>query len=86
MRSAATRTRDRLITFGAESAGAVSNSAAPTFPAPTPSNWGTATHFALWDAATVGNCLYGDALTNQVATSVGVPVTFPIGNVTVSET
>jgi hypothetical protein len=74
------------IAFGSPTGGAGSNSGAVTFPAPTPANWGTATHFAIWDAATVGNCLYGDALTNSIATSIGVAPSFPIGNVTVAET
>ena len=74
------------IAFGAPTGGSGSNSGAVTFPAPTPAAWGTATHFAIWDAATVGNCLYGDALTASVATSIGVAVSFPISNVTVAET
>lgn len=76
----------QAVTWGAEAGGTVSNSAALTFPAPTPANWGTATHWGLWDALTVGNFLYGDTLANQVATSIGVPVTFPIGNISMSET
>lgn len=74
------------IAFGSPTGGAGSNSGAVTFPAPTPADWGTATHFAIWDAATSGNCLYADALTNAIATSIGVPVSFPAGNVTIAET
>lgn len=76
----------QAITFGADTSGAGASSNAPQFPAPTPSNWGTVTHFALWDAVSGGNCLGADALANQVATSVGVPVLFPIGSVTWTET
>jgi hypothetical protein len=76
----------QVITFGADTNGAGASSNAPQFPAPTPANWGTATHFGLWDAASAGNYLGGDALTNPVATSVGVPVLFPIGSVTWTET
>jgi len=76
----------QTVAFGASASGVVLSSTAPAFPAPTPANWGTLTHFGLWDAATVGNFYYGDALTNSVATSIGVPVTFPVGNVSVSET
>jgi hypothetical protein len=75
-----------VIAFGAEAGGTVSNTPAVTTPAPTPANWGTVTHFGLWDAATVGNFLGGDALTAAVATSIGVPLFFPIGSVTWSET
>ena len=74
------------IAFGAPAGGSGSNSGAVTFPAPTPAAQGTATHFGVWDAATVGNLLYQDALTAPVATSIGVAVSFPIGNVTVAET
>jgi hypothetical protein len=74
------------IAFGTDTNGAGANSGAVTFPAPTPANWGTATHFGIWDASTAGNFLYGDALTASVATSIGVPVSFPVGNVTVAET
>ena len=74
------------IAMTTPTAGAGSNSSSPTFPAPTPAAWGTATHFAIWDAATVGNCLIHDALTNPIATSIGVAVNFPIGNVTGAET
>jgi hypothetical protein len=73
------------IAFGAPTGGSGAETGTTTFPAPTPANWGTVTHFGLWDAATAGNYLLGDALTNAVATSVGVPVTFPAGNVTYAE-
>jgi hypothetical protein len=76
----------QAITFAADANGAGASSNAPQFPAPTPSNWGTATHFGLWDAASAGNYIGGDALTNPVATSVGVPILFPIGSVTWTET
>jgi hypothetical protein len=74
------------IVFGTDTNGAGSNSAAVTFPTPTPSAWGTLTYFSLWDAATAGNCLYQDALTASVVTSAGVAVSFPIASVAVSET
>ena len=74
------------IAFGVDTNGAGSNSGVVTFPAPTPANWGTVTDFGIWDAATAGNCLYNDALTNSIATSIGVAPSFPVGNVTVAET
>lgn len=74
------------VNFAADTNGAGVSSNAPQFPAPTPSNWGTATHFGIWDAASAGNYYGGDALTNQVATSVGVPVLFPAGSLSWSET
>mgnify|MGYP001605271628 CR=1 FL=1 len=42
--------------------GLTDNVAAITFPAPT-ANWGVVTHFAIWDAATVGNMLVHGVLT-----------------------
>ena len=42
--------------------GATDNVADITFPAPT-GNWGTITHFGIWDATTAGNLLIHGALT-----------------------
>jgi hypothetical protein len=51
-------------TTGASSGttGLTSNAVAITFPAPT-ANWGTVTHFGIYDAASAGNLLIWDALT-----------------------
>lgn len=50
----------------ADNAGAqrTSNSSAITFPSPT-ANWGTVTHFAVFDAATAGNMLVWGPLTTS---------------------
>jgi hypothetical protein len=42
--------------------GVTDNAAAITFPAPT-ANWGTVTHFGIWDATSGGNLLCYGALT-----------------------
>lgn len=42
--------------------GVTKNAAALAFPAPT-ANWGTVTHFGIWDAASAGNLLCYGALT-----------------------
>ena len=42
--------------------GMTSNAVAITFPAPT-ANWGTVTHFGIFDAASGGNLIIWDALT-----------------------
>jgi hypothetical protein len=42
--------------------GTISNAAAITFPAPT-ANWGTITHFAIYDASTAGNQILCQSLT-----------------------
>jgi hypothetical protein len=53
-------------TTGASSGtnGTISNAAAVTFPSPT-ANWGTVTHWALYDASTSGNLLICAALTTS---------------------
>jgi hypothetical protein len=56
------------------------NSASVTTPAPAPAAWGTLTYFGVWDALVGGNFLGYEALTNPIVTSIGVPVTFPAGN------
>lgn len=76
----------KAITFGANSGGVCANDAAVTFDAPTPADWGTITHFAIWDASSAGNCYYYGALTASVVTSAGVPLSFPIGSVVITET
>lgn len=42
--------------------GTTSNNSALTFPAPT-ANWGTVTHFGVYDASSAGNLLWWGALT-----------------------
>jgi hypothetical protein len=65
--------------------GATSNAVAITFPAPT-ANWGTATHFGIWDATTGGNLLYQAALTTPRVIASGNPApNFPIGSLVVTE-
>jgi hypothetical protein len=50
--------------------GTTSNSGAITFPAPT-ANWGTISHFAIYDASTVGNMLWWGALTQSKTVNNG---------------
>ncbi len=62
-----------------------SNSGTITFPAPT-ANWGTVTHWGLFDAATGGNLLYHGALTtSQTVTSGGSAPSFAAGALTIQE-
>ncbi len=56
-----------------------SNAVAITFVTPTGSWGGTATHFGLFDAATVGNLLGWAALTTPQAIGTGNTVSFAIG-------
>lgn len=50
--------------------GLTDNVAAITFPAPT-ANWGVVTHFAIWDAATLGNMLVHGQLTTPKTINSG---------------
>jgi len=43
--------------------GTTRNNIGITFPAPSGANWGTITHFAIFDASTTGNMLFWGALT-----------------------
>jgi hypothetical protein len=66
--------------------GQTANAVAITYPAPT-ANWGTVTHFGIFDAASGGNLLIWDALVNSRTILSGDPApSFPIGalQVTVS--
>lgn len=71
----------------ADNAGAqqTSNSAAVTFPNPT-ANWGTITHFGIYDAATAGNLLYWGAFATSRAINNGdTDVRFAAGTLAVNE-
>lgn len=59
-------------TTGASSgtSGTISNAAAITFPAPT-ANWGTISHFAIYDASTAGNQIICQALTTSKTVNNG---------------
>ncbi len=54
----------QLTTFGAASGGSASNNSAESWTA-SGGNWGTITHFSIWDAASAGNCIAYDALTTS---------------------
>ena len=73
----------QAITFGAPSNGVASNSGAVEFPQAT-GNWGTVTHFAIYDALTSGNMLYHGALTSSKTIETGDVFKFAISNVSVT--
>ena len=56
--------------FGAASEGNCTNDADITFTQAT-ANWGTVTHFGLYDASTTGNLLFHGALTSSKAIETG---------------
>jgi hypothetical protein len=71
--------------FSAASGGAITNDVAVTFPE-SGGSWGTVTSFAFFDASTSGNMLYWGPLgANRVVDGAGITVTFPIGDIDVTE-
>lgn len=53
--------------------GKTANTNTITFPAPSGGNWGTITHFAVWDASTSGNMLLHGALQASKTINDGDP-------------
>ena len=70
-------------TFAAPSNGASSTSADVTFPQAT-ANWGTVTHFGVFDASTAGNLLDHGALTTSKTIETGDVFKISSGNLTVT--
>ena len=65
--------------------GQTSNNNAITFPSPT-ANWGTVTHFGVYDASSAGNLLYWAALTTSKTINNGdAAPSFAAGALTVTE-
>ncbi len=73
----------KAITFGAPSNGASVNSAAVEFDQAT-GNWGTITHFGIFDASSSGNLLYHGALTASKAIQTGDVFKFATSSVSVT--
>lgn len=74
----------QAISFAAASGGTASSSDAQTF-GPATSNWANATHFAIYDASTLGNVLYWGSLTTARDAAVDDTIEFAIGAVDISE-
>lgn len=53
--------------------GTTKNAAIIQFIDPSGANWGTITHFSIWDAETAGNCLFYGALNASVVVNDGDP-------------
>lgn len=69
----------------AASGGALENGNAITFPAPT-ANWGTVTHFGIFDASTSGNALYyGDLTSSRVINNGDGAPSFAAGALDITE-
>jgi len=74
----------QAITFGAASAGAISNTAAVAFTA-SGGSFGSVTAIGIFDAATTGNMLAWDAITSATVGD-GDTITFAIGDIDISLT
>lgn len=73
------------VTFSAPSNGATSNSGDVTFTTAS-DNWGTVTHFAIFDAVSAGNMLYYGALTTSKVIGTGDTAKFSTGQLQIAET
>lgn len=77
----------RVATSGSDwdaaSGGATANAAALTFPEAS-GDWGTITHFALFDAASGGNMLAHGDLTLAKDVNNGDTISFPIGDLDIT--
>lgn len=63
--------------------GQTSNNAAITFPTPS-ANWGTVTHFGIYDSASGGNLLFYGSLTISKTINQSDTVTFPPASLSVT--
>lgn len=63
--------------------GQTSNNAAITFPTPS-GNWGTVSHFGIYDASTGGNLLFWGALTIAKTINQSDTVSFPAASLTIT--
>ena len=63
--------------------GQTSNNGAITFPTPS-GNWGTVSHFGIYDAASSGNLLFWGALTIAKTINQSDTVSFPAASLTIT--
>jgi len=73
----------QTASFAAASSGSASTDATMTFPTAT-ADWGTITHFGIYDALTTGNLLYHGALTTSKVINSGDTFEIQSGNLTVT--
>lgn len=69
----------KAVAFGAPSDGVFTQSGDTTFDVAT-ADWGTLTHWSVWDAASGGNCLYKGALTASKLIETGDTFKYPSGS------
>ena len=75
--------RTVVASFDPPTAGTTTSSSTTIFPTAT-GNWGTLTHFALFDAQVGGNMLYHGELTAPKTTNAGDSFVLSPGNITIS--
>lgn len=73
----------QAVTFGAPSGGSISNSGTVTFPTAS-GNWGTVTHFGIFDASSGGNLLAWSSLTTSKDVASGDAAVFSSGQLVIS--
>ena len=73
----------QAATFTSPSNGSSTLAADVTFPTAT-GNWGTVTHFGIYDASTAGNLLYHGALNNSKNIQTGDILRIQVNNLTVT--
>jgi hypothetical protein len=73
----------QTATFALPSNGSSTTASDITFPTAT-GNWGTVTHFGIYDASTSGNLLYHGALNNSKIIQTGDILKISAGNLTVT--
>jgi hypothetical protein len=74
----------QAATFAAASGGTTTNTSAHSFTADG-ADWGLVTHFSIWDAASLGNCLYAGALSTARTIADGDSATVAAGALVVTE-
>jgi hypothetical protein len=71
------------VAFGAASGGAIANSATVSFSA-SGGNWGTVTHFAVYDASSAGNQLCWGSLSASKTVNDGDTLQFAAGDIDIT--
>lgn len=73
----------KAVTFASAASGSISSNAAVEFNAAS-GDWGTISHWGIWDAATSGNLLYHGAFTTGKAIASGDILKVASGSLTIT--
>lgn len=74
----------QAVTFGAAASRGTSNTGTITFGPNTTADWGTCSHFGIYDASTNGNCLFAGSLATSKTITVGDSLEIATGQATVA--